>query len=157
VTISSIFPDQYNTGIHMKIYHANHGMHSSENYVRISKLRPTSNEPSSDSTTEFNQSSLSITLESSSGFETFEGYAVSPSNPGYAIIGYEVFEYTSVSGNTLNISERGVDGTIVSQLVYPVGSIVEKYEFNGISLRRLNKVHNLTLVDKDIHPVDLNT
>jgi len=157
VTISSIFLDQYNTGIHMKIYHANHGMHSSENYVRISKLRPTSNEPSSDSTTDFNQSSSSITLESSSGFETFEGYAVSPSNPGYAIIGYEVFEYTSVSGNTLNISERGVDGTIVSQLVYPVGSIVEKYEFNGISLRRLNKVHNLTLVDKDIHPVDLNS
>jgi len=157
VTASSVNVDQYNTGLHMKIFQANHGMHSSENYVRISKMRPTLDQSSSDTTTELTQTGTSVTLVDSSGFETFEGYPVDGSNPGYAIIGYEVFEYTAVAGNTLTISQRGVDGTLVSQLTYPIGSLVEKYEFNGISLRRINKVHNLSLVDQTIHPTELNS
>ena len=157
VTISSINADQYNTGFHMKIYQPNHGMHSPENYVEISKMRPTFDGDFADTTTELEQDGLQVTLDDATGFDTFEGLPVGLLNPGYALIGYEVFEYTSVSGNTLTISQRGVDGTLVSQFTYPIGSPVEKYEFNGISLRRINKVHNLSLVDQSIHPTELNS
>ena len=157
VTASSVTSDQFNTGVHLKVYQANHGMHSPENYVKISKMRAPLEEPSSDTTIELTQSGTSVTLVDATGFDTFEGYPVNGSNPGYAIIGYEVFEYDSVSGNTLSITQRGVDGTQVSQFTYPAGSPVEKYEFNGISLRRINKVHNLSLVDRSIHPTELNS
>jgi hypothetical protein len=157
VTISSINVDQYNTGLHMKIYQPNHGMHSPENYVQISKMRPTFDGDFADTITELEQGGLSVTLDDSTGFEIFEGLPVSALNPGYALIGYEVFEYTSVAANTLTISQRGVDGTQVSQFTYPAGSPVEKYEFNGISLRRINKVHNLSLVDQTVHPTELNS
>lgn len=157
VTASSVTSDSYNTGLHMKIYQPNHGMHSSENYVNISKMRPTFDGNFSDTTSILEQGGTQVSIQDSTGFSTFEGVTVSPSNPGYALIGYEVFEYTSVSSNTLTISQRGVDGTQVSQFTYPIGTPVEKYEFNGISLRRINKTHNLSLVDKSIHPTDLNS
>jgi hypothetical protein len=157
ITATSVTDDQFNTGVHLKIYQANHGMHSSENYVRISKMRPPLDGVSSDTSIELTQSGTTITLVDATGFDTFEGYPVNGSNPGYAIIGYEVFEYDSVAGNTLSITQRGVDGTQVSQFTYPTGSPVEKYEFNGISLRRINKVHNLSLVDRSIHPTELNS
>jgi hypothetical protein len=157
VTASSVTSDQYYDGLHMKIYQPNHGMHSSENYVEISKMRPTFDGDFADTTTELEQGGTNVTLDDATAFSTFEGVSVSALNPGYALIGYEVFEYTAVSGNTLTISARGVDGTQVSELTYPIGTTIEKYEFNGISLRRINKVHNLSLVDQTTHPTTLNS
>jgi len=153
-TISTIINDPYYDGLHMKINQINHGMHSTENYVKISEMRPLQNEVNSRSTQEITSSELSIPIISSAGFETFEGVAVSASNPGYAIIGYEVIEYTSVSGNTLIATERGVDGTQPQPYVSNVA--VYKYEFNGISLRRINKVHNFAEVDEN-HGIKLNS
>lgn len=153
---SSVIDDQYNTGLHMKIYHANHGMHSSENYLRISDMRPTFDGGTlSETTTELSASEQSVTLEDASGFSTFEGYAVDGGNPGYALIGKELIEYTGITGNTLQISQRSVND--VKPPTYAIGSQVEKYEFNGISLRRINKVHNLSLVDQTKHPTTLNS
>ena len=156
VTASSIIEDQYYDGLHMKIYNQNHGMHSSENYVKISELRPLNTDTNSKLSSDVTSSEiLSLPLLSTSGFETFEGGLVSPSNPGYVIIGNEVIKYTGVSGNNLTTLTRKIDGT--QDQSYNSGTYVYKYEFNGISLRRLNKEHNLSLVDTANHPTDIDS
>jgi hypothetical protein len=155
-TVGTIITDPYYDGLHMKISQMNHCMHSSENYVRISEMRPVGNEVNSKTTLPILSTEVgSISLISSSGFETFEGVSVGPLNPGYVIIGNEVIEYTSVSSNTLVISQRGVDGTQAQS--YESGVPVYKYEFNGFSLRRINKVHNFADVNPEIHPITLNS
>jgi hypothetical protein len=157
VTISSIIEDQFNDGLHMKVIHQNHGMHSTENYVKIEQFRPTSDVANSIITTELSSTDTTISVQSGIGFTQFEGIDVSTLNPGYVIIGDEVIGYTSVSGNTLISSSilRGIDGTQVQS--YTINSPVFKYEFNGISIRRINKVHNFAEVDINNHPIDLNS
>jgi len=155
VTINSIVEDPYYDGRHMKILHMNHGMHSSENYVRISFFRPLQSEVNSKTTQSILSTQTSISIESSSGFETFEGVAVSANNPGYAIIGNEVVRYTSYTATSLINVTRGIDGT--QSQSYESSVPVYKYEFNGISLRRINKVHNFAEVDFVNHPIDLNS
>lgn len=155
VNITNIFEDPYYDGLHMRISQMNHGMHSPENFVKVESMRPLTSEVNSTTTAVVSTTSLSIPLTSATGFDTFEGLAVNAStNPGYAIIGNEVVEYT-VSSNNLVISQRGVDGTQVQS--YVAGVPVYKYEFNGVSLRRINKTHNFANVDIDNHPIDLNS
>jgi hypothetical protein len=51
----------------------------------------------------------------------------------------KLFEYTSASGGVIG-------GTIVrgtNPTTHPIGSPVYKYELNGVSLRRINKTHDL--------------
>ena len=155
VTISNITNDQYYDGLHMKVYHQNHSMHSSTNYVKISEMRPLNTQINSKTTSQILTSQAnSIQLVSSSGFETFEGITVSPTNPGYIIIGTEVISYTGISGNSLTTLVRELDGT--KSILYNSGVYVYKYEFNGVSLRRINKIHNFAEVDSNIHPIDLD-
>ncbi len=157
ITISSIMNDSYYDGLHMKIIQMNHGMHSQENYVRISDLRPSIDEPNSKTVNSISSSENSlITLNSTDGFETFEGLPVGPLNTGYLIIGNEVVGYSSVSSpTTIENLTRGIDGTEIQS--YDANVSVFKYEFNGISLRRINKVHNLSEVDFESHKTDLNS
>jgi len=154
-TISSIINDPYYDGLHMKISHLNHGMHSSENYVKIEKVRPLLSEVNSALSSDITSTDTTLPLDSVSGFETFEGQTVSGTYPGYVIVGNEVMEYTSVSGNTLTVNQRGIDGTLA--ISYSSGTRVAKYEFNGVSLRRINKVHNFAEVDRVNHPTTLNS
>lgn len=146
VTVSSVTEDQYYTGRHIKVYQVNHGMHSTENYVQLSDVRPTKEEANSKLTTNLTTTSTSIPLVSTNGFSIFENQAVSVSNPGYVIIGDEVISYTGVSGNNLT----GL-GSFTNS--YPSNTAVYKYEFNGISLRRINKTHILSTT----HSIDLNS
>ena len=158
VSITTLFDDPYYDGRHMRITHMNHGMHSPENLVKIESMRPLQSEVNSNTTTSLDVSSTTIPLVSTTGFETFEGTTVSGTNPGYVIIGNEVIEYTSISGSSLiltNSSRRGIDGTEVQ--AYNSGVPVYKYEFNGISLRRINKTHNFAETDITNHPIDLNS
>jgi hypothetical protein len=161
VTISTITEDQYEDGLHMKIHHTNHGMHSPTNYVEISDFRPTDEEVYSRAASaitvgETNQ----ILLNGTSGFETFEGLPVSASNPGYVIVGKELIKYNTVSTVGISSLVRGVDGTVSHP--YPLNSAnlgvpVYKYEFNGISIRRINKVHDFAQVANPVkHPIDLD-
>ena len=92
---------------------------------------------------------------SSTGFDTFEGVAVSTSNPGYVIIGNEVIKYTGVSGNSLTTLTRAVGGT--QAIAYDSGVYVYRYQFNGVSLRRINKVHNFAEVNTSTHPINLDS
>ena len=125
-------------GRHVKIDHKNHGMYFKDNLVTISNaesdIKPTklSIQLAADSTG-------SISVDDSSAFGTFENVSVGTTNSGYLLIGNEIIEYTSVSGGVIggNIV-RGTNPT-----THPIGSPVYKYELNGVSLRRINKTHDL--------------
>ena len=125
-------------GLHIRVDHKNHGMYFNDNLVDIynaqSDIKPTklSIQLLSDSTG-------SISVDNSSIFSTFENVGVGTTNPGYLLIGDEVIEYTSVSSGV--IGGNVVRGS--SPKTYPVGTPVYKYELNGVSLRRINKTHNL--------------
>jgi hypothetical protein len=125
-------------GRHIKIDHKNHGMYFEDNLVTISNvesdIKPTklSIQLAADSTG-------SISVDDSSGFGTFENVGVGTTNSGYLLIGDEVIEYTSASGGVIGGDiVRGTNPT-----THPIGSPVYKYELNGVSLRRINKTHNL--------------
>ena len=130
----------YSDGLHIKVNHKNHGMHSTVNRVSVSGVE--SDLPTSKLVTDYLLNSTSdISLSSTADFAIFEGVSVSPTNPGYIIIDNEILSYTGINNNFLTGIGRGVDQTnIVSHFI---GSIVQKYENSGVSLRRINKIHSL--------------
>ena len=128
-------------GEHFKVFHRNHAMHSASNKVQLLRLQSDSNDTKL--TADYSNTATSnITIESVTIFNTFENVGVSNTNPGYIAINDEIISYTSVSGNDLTGITRGIDNTRTR--THFVGSPVSKYEFNGVSLRRINKVHDLS-------------
>lgn len=130
-------------GLHIKVNHRNHGMHSLGNAVKImgvsSDISPTkilSNYSAS--------STANIVLQDTANFSTFEGVGVGTTNPGYALIDNEIISYEGVSGNTLIGITRQIDQT--KSFSYSPGTLIQKYELSGVSLRRVNTTHNLSNV-----------
>ena len=78
-----------------------------------------------------------IEVEDSTPFETFEGHSVDTTNIGYVKIGDEIVGYSSATSNQLTISSRAVEGIAQN---HDINDQIVKYEFNGISLRRINNV-----------------
>ena len=142
VQVSSIIVDS--DGLHAKVNHQNHGMYFSNNLVKISgvysDIKPTKLSVAYDSA-----STGGISVDDASQFENFENVGVGTTNTGYLLIGNEVIEYTSVSGNT--IGGNIVRGT--NPVSYEIGTPVYKYELNGVSLKRINKTHDLSDVTVD--------
>ena len=125
-----------NSGNYLEVSHFNHGMYANNNKLKLSGVESDIS-PSiliaGLLSTELN----TIFVQDSSVFETFEGLPVSNSNPGYVKIGDEVISYETASSNELGTLTRGIEGKIES---HEVNSKVQKYEFNGVSLRRINNV-----------------
>jgi hypothetical protein len=139
ITISNPI-DIESDGLHFRVRHLNHGMHSPLNYVRISGAS-SDIEPSTITQDIGNNFSGSLNITNITNFETFEGLPVSELNPGYALIEGEILKYTSVSSNSINIISRGVNNT--NAISHTNGSQILKYELNGVSLLRINKLHRL--------------
>jgi hypothetical protein len=135
-------------GLHIVVNHKNHGMYFSDNYVRISGVE--SDVPPTKLTVDF-LSENTITVENSSNFSTFEGVGVGTTNPGYALIGNRLFEYTSVGSGVLNdVTNLGYIDPIFANILLPqvirpyqAGTPVYKYELGGVSLKRINATHYL--------------
>ena len=127
------------SGNYMKVDHFNHNMYSSTNKVLLSDIE-SSVVPTTLSASLNLQEVTSISVGSTSNFGTFEGVDVSSSNPGYVKIGDEIIKYDAIGSGTLTIdtSGRGVDATVVQS--HNVNTLVYKYELNGVSLRRINRV-----------------
>ena len=155
----AIFNDPKFDGLHMKIEAVNHGMHSTQNYVRISNIRPEDDEPNSVLSTDLSDTETSIiNLDSTAGFETFEGIQVDGDNPGYIIIGNEVVGYTTYSATSLGAGTPTITRAVVGEAQpYDAGTPVYKYQFNGISLRRINKIHSLSSLDETYYPLEFNS
>ena len=137
--ITSVNPDPIRDGYTLKFDHKNHGMHSSTNKVKVSNFHPDGS-PTVLSEN-LNDDSTLITVSSGTGFETFEGKTVSVSFPGYVLIDKEIIEYKGVAGNNLTGIDRGIDSSLKSN--HAATTSVFKYEFNGISLLKINKEHDI--------------
>ena len=129
-------------GLHVKVFHRNHGMHATNNRVTISNAVGVSTVTTlSEAYT--NTSTSSIKVPTVAVLSSFEGLTVSATNPGYVKIGNEVIKYTGVNAGTtpqqLTGITRGIDNTIAQ--THAVGKRVRKYEAAGISLRRINTTH----------------
>ena len=149
-TISNTYP--YRDGLHVKVNHRNHGMHSRTNRVTISgavgvQTAGKVSEVYPSTSTE------DIRLDSASVFSSFENVGVSTTNPGYVKIGNEILEYTGVNGastpNRLTGITRNIDNTKASE--HKVNDTIYKYESSGVSLRRINKTHSFADIDSNIN------
>ena len=140
-TIASIDINQTNDGLHFKVDHRAHGLHAFNNLVTINGVD--SDIPSTKLTADYDTSALTdIPVLSSSNFATFEGVGVGTTNFGYAILGNEIISYTGVAnGSITGITTRGIDNTVKSS--HSSGEEIKKYEFSGVSLRRINKTHDM--------------
>ena len=141
VTITTFDVDTNNDGLHFKVDHRAHGLHAFNNLVKISGVD--SDVPSTKLTADYDGSALSdIPVVATSNFDTFEGVGVGTTNYGYAILGNEIISYTGVSDSSITgITTRGIDNTVKSS--HSSGDVIKKYEFSGVSLRRINKTHDM--------------
>ena len=139
--------DQYD-GLHFKVIQPNHGNYAANNTVTINDI--TGDSVPTKTTVAYGISATSVvSVASSTGFNFFEGEQVTASNPGFALIGSEVIQYTSVGTNQLSGTiVRGIDDSLA--MTYPIGTPVQKYELSGVSLRKINKQHSLVSVTSNI-------
>jgi hypothetical protein len=137
VTISAI--NVISDGLSIVVNHKNHGMYSNTDLVSISGAISDVKPTKLTSGYTFDSTSA-ILVESSSAFSTFENVGVGTTNAGYLLIGNEIISYTSTSSGS--IGGQIVRGS--NPINYATGTPVYKYELNGISLRRINKTHNLS-------------
>ena len=154
-TITTIDIDQNNDGLHFKVDHRAHGLHSFNNLVKIDGVD--SDVASTKLTADYaTNASTDIAVVSSSNFATFEGVGVGTTNFGYAILGNEIISYTGVTdGSITGITTRGIDDTVKSS--HSSGDEIKKYEFSGVSLRRINKTHDMNSPSATVsNPKDLD-
>ena len=139
--------DQFD-GTHFKVTHPNHGHHDFASLVTLDNISGDS-VPTKLTIGYASSETSNISVGSSLGFNIFEGEQVSASNPGFAYIGDEVIQYTSVGNNVLSGTiVRGVDNTLA--IDHKIDDPVQKYELSGISLRKINKTHTLSSVVNSI-------
>lgn len=148
ISTSSNYP---NDGRHIMVFHPNHGMHSSNNQIIIdgvqSDILPVKLTVSYGAT-----ETGSIQIADASLFTTFEGSPVANTNPGYVKISNEIIKYENydVGTNSLLNVTRGQFGTIPEN--HSINSLVYKYEFNNVSLSRINT--QFTIVNNPQPTVD---
>ena len=142
-SVFPVAPQRINSdGKHLKIFQRNHGMYSGINRVNLQNIQ--TDVPATQLTNNYQKTETGvISVGNTANFGIFEGVGVGVTNPGYVRIGDEIIEYTGVSDtNTLiGISSRGVDGSL--PVTHNTNDLVYKYEFAGVSLRRINTQHTL--------------
>jgi hypothetical protein len=132
-----------NDGLHIKVNHQNHGMYFSKNNVKISGVEG-DNKPTKLTAAYNSGDTGSISVQDSTLFSTFENVGVGTTNYGYLKIGEEIISYSSVTGNLIGVTTRGIDGSSKLSINYSVGTPVSKYELGGVNLLRINKTHGLS-------------
>jgi len=147
ISTSGSYP---NNGRHILVFHPNHGMYGPNNLVEISGIE-SDVLPEKLSVSYASTDVGAITVDSNSIFQNFEGSSVNVSNPGYIQIADEIIKYEGISGGNqlINIT-RGMYGTI--PLNHSIGDPVYKYEFNNVSLARINT--QLTVLDTPKQTLD---
>ena len=138
-TVEYVNNDPIRDGVTMLFDHHNHGMHASTNKLRVynvaSDVKPTTLTAAIDDDTTI------INVASGTDFTTFEGSTVGAANTGYLLIDKEIISYNTISGNDITIANRVVDQSLRSN--HAQNTNVFKYEFNEVSLLKINKVHNI--------------
>ena len=137
--ITGVASDTFRDGYTLMFDHRNHGMHSSQNKLKIvdfgSDIAPTTlaSNVDNDSTT--------LAVADGAAFATFEGTAVGAGQTGYLKVDKEIISYNNISGNDITINTRSIDSSLKSN--HAANALVHKYEFNGVSLRKINGEHDI--------------
>ena len=134
------------TGEYAKLSYFNHGMYGTGNKVAISGVSP--NTLPTTTATIVNSTSNSISIADSTGYNVYEGVIVSAANTGYAILNNEIISYTAVGVNTLSGITRGVNNT--QSINHAQGSNIQKYEFAGIGLGKINTEHSVEVTGRNM-------
>ena len=137
----------------IRVFHGNHGMQSSLNYVQIDGV--SSEVPDTTLTSAIATSGTNtFTVASGALLHTnMSGSAISNSNPGFLRIlgdaedgsGDEIIAYSGISTDTITIATNGrshtgsAGGTTGKAFVS--GAIVQCYNLNGIPLTSINATH----------------
>jgi len=142
------------SGNYMQVEHFNHGMYAENNKVKLSGV--ISDVIPTHLSQVLNSSSSSVSVASTANFATFEGKAVNGTNPGYILIENEIIKYEQVGVGVLETISRGQDSTIA--LDHNINTSVYKYEFGGVSLRRINTTHDIsdTGIDIDNYYIEID-
>ena len=141
ITASSVLSPLFEGDV-LEVNHYNHGMSADNNKVQISNVEPTTQPIKITSAIGLQDTSIIVGAANTSEFATFEGITTST---GYVKVNSEIIFYNSITNVGLGISERGVDGSLIT--THPVDSLVRKYEFNGLSLTGINTVHTMPNVN----------
>ena len=145
-TIRNFAPstNQY-SGNYLRVDHFDHGMYANTNKIRINNAESSTAPVIITSSLTSTSTTISVAIGDTSNFATFEGVSVSGSNPGYVKIGNEIIKYQSIGSGFLGTITRGIDSTI--SIDYNINTLMYKYELNGVSLRRINKTHDIDDLD----------
>jgi len=163
------FVTTINDGLHIKVNHANHGMYFNRNVATIGNVKPDVI-PTTLTVAYSSSATGTISVTDSTKFSTFENVGVGTTNKGYLLIGDEVISYTETPSSTTiggNVQRAVVSSNLPAgagstSKSYPIGTPVYKYELAGVSLTRINKVHNLSdvvlpnAISHDFYHVKLN-
>ena len=133
------------TNAYMRVRHFNHGMYSNTNKIRLSNVESSTAPVPLVSALTSSSASIFVAVGDTSNFGIFEGVSVSANNPGYAKIGNEIISYKGVGSGSLTVITRSIDSTVAIE--HDKSSLVYKYELNGVSLRRINKTHDISDFD----------
>jgi len=146
VLSSNVTGGTVNDGSWAFVNHVAHGMYAANNKLNLSKV--VANTPVQSLTAALGVDDTIVSLGSTVGLETFEGVSVGAANTGYLIVGDEVIAYNSVGVGSVGVLQRGVDNSLT--VTHPTNTETRKYELNGVSLRRINKDHDIGSLDKTI-------
>ena len=137
----------------IRVFHPNHGMHSTANYVKLSGVLSDTVNGLLSSTITPTAGSLVVNdltnqsfVASATGFWTKINNAnLSDSNSGYLKIDDEVISYSSITGdNQFIVQARGLFGTVATQ--HTAGAIVQCYNIDGINIEEINTTHKINKV-----------
>ncbi len=132
-------------GDYIKVFQRNHGLYSNVDRLDLAEVASDTIPIGLAQEYKFNTTTF-ITLDGeATEFTTFENIGVGATNPGYIKIGDELISYNGVNGRTLTGVVRGVDNTTIA--THDLGELVTKYQLNGVSLRRINRQHQLSNVN----------
>ena len=146
---SSVYNNLY-TGNVIAVYQPNHGMHADNNVVEIKGVEPSTTPIKL--TANLGISDTTISVASTAAFTTFEGISTSR---GYIKVNNEIMFYDGINVGSLGISTRGAEGTSITP--HYINDVAYKYELNGVSLTRINTIHDLpsTQALKDLRDFDV--
>ncbi|BCV03013.1 MAG: hypothetical protein CM15mV59_1360 [Caudoviricetes sp.] len=139
-----------NDGKHIKVNHFDNGLYTSSNKSKLSSVEPSTKLIQLPSSITASATLMEVGAGNTSLFAFFEGSPIGAANTGYVKLGSEIIGYETVGADTLGTLTRGVDNTI-AQSHGQVGVVnVQKYELNGVSLRRINGITNTVSTSGDV-------
>ena len=125
----------------LRVKQYNHAHHGGNNVIEVKNVLPDRENVAL--TADFGINDTVVSVANTTVFSKFEGITTSR---GYALIQNEVVSYSAITqvlgdAGTLTIDGRGLNGSL--KIAHSSTEFIQPYEVNGVSLMRINKVHNI--------------